>query len=194
LSDEESHPLQDTLIYEDELPLRWQVRSDQRHSESMTRIAEKNERLLRSINLLAEQGHERSEEEGEHEAALVRLETKVDLLLDLFSRIGLEADGQPPTATLRLSAQGLEWLSAGEAPDEGQVIWVWLYLEPRLPEAVQLPARVLKVAPEGAQQRSLVRFESLGESAQNLLEKLIFRHHRRQVAQQRPGSTATKQD
>jgi hypothetical protein len=190
LSDEESHPLQDTLIYEDELPLRWQVRSDQRHSESMTRIAEKNERLLRSINLLAEQGHERSEEEGEHEAALVRLETKVDLLLDLFSRIGLEAGGQPPSAIIRLSAQGMEWLSEGEVPAEGQMIWVWLYLEPRLPEAVQFPAQILGVETEGPQHKVLARFESLGEGAQNLLEKMIFRHHRRQVAQQRPLSAA----
>jgi hypothetical protein len=160
----------------------------------MTRIAEKNERLLRSINLLAEQGHEKPEEEGEHEAALIRLETKVDLLLDLFSRIGADAGGLPPSAPVRLSAKGVEWLRAGEAPAAGQRVWIHLYLEPRLPEAVQFPARVLNVETEGVQQRVLARFEPLGEGAQNLLEKMIFRHHRRQVAQQRPPSPAPEEE
>jgi hypothetical protein len=190
LPDKESHPLEDTLIYEDELPLQWQGRDDQRHGESMTRIAEKNERLLRSINLLAEQGHEKPEEEGEHEAALIRLETKVDLLLDLFSRIGTDAAGLPPSAPVRLSAKGMQWLSEGEAPVAGQSVWIRLYLEPRLPEAVQFPAQILGVETEGPQHKVLARFESLGEGAQNLLEKMIFRHHRRQVAQQRPLSAA----
>jgi virulence-associated protein VagC len=190
LSDEKSHPLEDTLIFADELPLQWQERSEQSPGESMTRIAEKNERLLRSINLLAEQGHEKPEEEGEHEAALIRLETKVDLLLDLFSRIGSDAVGLPPVAPVRLSAKGMEWLREGEAPDAGQSVWIHLYLEPRLPEAVQFPARILEVTTAGAQQRVIARFETLGEGVQNLLEKMIFRHHRRQVAQQRPASPA----
>jgi hypothetical protein len=188
VSEKETGPLEQTLVYEDELPLQWLERGDQGTGGSITRIAESNERLLRNINLLAEQGHERPEEEGEYEAALVRLETKVDLLLDLFSRLGPDAGNRPPAAALRLAAGGAEWLQDGEAPGVGQSIWVRIFLEPRLPDGVQLPARVLSVEAEGLSQKVLVRFESLGEGVQNQLEKMIFRHHRRQVAQQRPSS------
>jgi hypothetical protein len=160
----------------------------------MTRIAERNERLLRNINLLAEQGPERPEEEGEYEAALIRLETKVDLLLDLFSRFGSEAEGMPAAAGVRLSAEGMEWCAEGVAPAVGQQGWIRLYLEPRLPQAVQFPVRILAVETEAAQYKAVARFETLGEGVQNLLEKLIFRHHRRQIAQRRPPSTAVDEE
>ncbi len=190
MSQKETGPLEDTLVYEDQLPLRWEERSDQGTGENLTRIAERNERLLRCINLLAEQGYEKPEEEGEYEALMVRLETKVDLLLDLFSRLGPEAGRQPEPTLIRLAAGGIEWRCSGAAPRPGQSVWIHLFLEPRLPDSVQLPGRILEIEKAGETWRVLAGFEALGEAVQNHLEKMIFRHHRRLIAQQRPGSPA----
>ncbi len=184
----ENHPLEGVLVYEDSLPVAWEARPKGEEKWELTKAAEQNGRLLRYANLLGEQHRERQDDETEADSRLSRIESKVDLLLDLFSHLLEQRGAELQVAQVRLSGAGIEWLCAGAAPGGDASIWVKLLLERRLPGVLRIPAKVLAVTEEGAGFRVTAEFQSMGEGVQDLLEKLIFRHHRRQVAQSRPGA------
>lgn len=181
----ESSPLEGVLVYEDSLPVVWELRSETETEWELARASEQNEHLLRFANLLGEQHRERSDEESEGDNRLSRIESKVDLLVDLFSRLLEQNASTMQAGPVRLSGAGIEWFSS-TAPDPSALIWVQLQLDRRLPGALRLPARVLEVTAEGSEKRITAAFQALGEGVQDQLEKIIFRHHRRQVAQSRP--------
>lgn len=183
-----NNPLTEGLVYEGRFPLQWEVRSQAEDSEALHHIEERNERLLRCEHLLAEQWSDRSEDERDQDAGLLRVEVKLDLLLDLVSALIGKESRRPDPCRVRLAAGGLEWLESGKPPQTGTAAWVHLYLDSRLPAALQLPVTILEVAPAADNlSRVLGRFEPLSETLQDRIEKLIFRHHRRQVAQSRPA-------
>jgi hypothetical protein len=86
---------------------------------------------------------------------------------------------------VRLSGQWAEWADP-DPPAPGDALLLALYLNPIVPDAVALPARVERVAEEpGGEARVRASFGAMPAPLRNALEKLIFRHHRRQVAEQR---------
>ena len=182
-----NNPLQEGLVFEGEFPLRWEIRLPAEGQESLRHVEERNERLLRCEHLLAEQGSDRTEDERDLDAGLLRVEVKLDLLLDLFAVLVGKESNRPDPCRVRLASGGLEWSESGEPPQKGSAVWVHLSLDSRLPTALQLPVTILEVV-SGTDRtaRVLGRFEPLGETVQDRIEKLIFRHHRRQVAQSRP--------
>ncbi len=187
LSSHPNNPLQEGLVFEGEFPIRWEIRSPTEGREQLRHIEERNERLLRCEHLLAEQGGDRAEDERELDAGLLRVEVKLDLLLDLFAALVGKEHKRPDPCRVRLAAGGLEWLEPEEPPQKGAAVWAHLYLDSRLPAALQLPVTILEVAPgTNDPARVLGRFEPMSETVQDRIEKLIFRHHRRQVAQSRP--------
>jgi hypothetical protein len=187
LSNTRNNPLTEGLAYRGEFPLRWDMRAPSESRESLRHIEERNERLLRCEHLLAEQGSDRTEDERDLDAGLLRVEVKLDLLLDLFAVLVGKESERPDPCRVQLASGGLEWLESGEPPETGASVWVHLYLDSRLPTALQLPVTILEAVPgTDRSARVLGRFEPLGETVQDRIEKLIFRHHRRQVAQSRP--------
>ena len=54
-----------------------------------------------------------------------------------------------------------------------------IYLRDCLAEPLRLPGRITNVSPDG---QIKVRFLPLGETVAELIEKLAFRRHRRQIA------------
>ncbi len=181
----ESHPLEGVLVYEDSLPVAWEARPETETEWELARASEQNEHLLRFANLLGEQHRERTDEESEWDSRLSRIESKVDLLVDLFSRLLEQNASAMQAGPVRLSGAGIEWQSP-VAPESGANIWVQLQLDRRLPGTLRLPAKVLEVVEVDNEQRITAGFQALGEGVQDQLEKIIFRHHRRQVAQSRP--------
>lgn len=181
----ESSPLEGVLVYEGSLPIAWEARSETGAEWELARASEQNEHLLRYANLLGEQHRERLDDETEADSRLSRIESKVDLLVDLFSRLLEQGENTMQASPVRLSGAAIEWRSS-TPPDPGIAIWIQLQLDRRLPGALRLPARVLEVTAEGDEKRITAGFQTLGEGVQDQLEKIIFRHHRRQVALSRP--------
>jgi hypothetical protein len=177
------NPLAGSLIYEDMLPLTWAVRDDESHAVNLTRVMEHNEHVLRCVNLLGEQIKEKSDEEVETESALIRLEAKVNLILEMLSNLDREKGNTPHATQVRVAAGGVEWLCREKPPVVGDKIWVKFHVDKRVPEPMQLAARVLTVSMTGHESMVCAVFEQMGETVQDQLEKMIFRHHRRMVAQ-----------
>jgi hypothetical protein len=183
MTNSEINPLSDSLIYEDQLPLSWETRDENSQSVSFIRVAEHNEYVIRCVNLLGDQIREKSDEDSEAESTLIRLEAKVNLILEMLSNLNRDRSDVPQAAQVRLAATGIEWSSQEQPPAEGAKIWVKLYVDSRVPEAMQLAAQVVKVSDVGHGATVYARFEEMGEAVQDQLEKMIFRHHRRMVAQ-----------
>ncbi len=178
----EESPLSNTLIYASQLPVSW----SRRQQGELLATADNNIKLLHCVNLLGEQSHTMQDDEMELDSALMRVEAKLDMVLGLLSTMLQKELNTPAASGIRLTAEGLEWVCMEVPPALDDNILISLYLDPRLPVALQLAARVVSV--DGGTGNDCVvvcRFTEMEEGVQHLLEKMIFRHHRRQVAMSR---------
>jgi hypothetical protein len=170
------------LAYEDVIPVNWRVLNSPPAPEVHAHSADRNLRLLQACAALEEAGPtERSDDNAAH-ADMLRLDLKLNLLLDLVGRLLLVNQPRPKGVPLRFNARGASWqlLEAGPKPgDEGELE---IYLNDFLVEPLRLYGRVANLTAEG---RIGVKFHDSGEAISDLIEKLAFRRHRRQVADSR---------
>lgn len=138
------------------------------------------ERVLRDIATVEDRRGDDADTGAVADPALRRLEAKLDLTLLLLARALPELHRLAPVA-VRLGARGLRFDAPATAVPEIAV----LHWQPAdaMPVAVHLPLR--RLAAEG--DRSWWVFESLGPTLEDLLERHVFRLHRRALAQRRPG-------
>jgi hypothetical protein len=179
-----SDPLERGLVYKGEAGVAWELRLAETQ-EPTGAETEKNERLLRVLSLFDEQGPERAEEEVEAVPELIRLETKLDLILELLFELVSTNEDKLRRVSIQLGAYGMEWEQDGLPPDIEDPVWVALRLDRRLPQPIRLPARVLVVQSKGSGHLVRVAFEHQRGELLELLEKFIFRQHRRQIAKMR---------
>jgi hypothetical protein len=127
-------------------------------------------------------GFESTELDANRLNDLERLESKVDVLLGMVAR--LTDHGRPAGAPcrVRLFARGLEWPAERGVPATGTRGIILLQVNPAFAQSLNLPGVVVgeRRAPDGHWVQFL--FEGLGDRVVELLERLIFRRHRRQVA------------
>jgi len=168
------------LVLEDRLPLRWRVFETPGAAQPLQFA---NEETLRVILSLDEHHVEASDENPEFAHEIQRLETKINLILELVSQILARQLQLPEALPVRLSAHEIEWQTA-TAPAAGSAVLIEAYACPRYPRPLFLPATVKESG--GGRVRAV--FDDLGTPVQDLLEKLIFRHHRRLIAAARRGA------
>jgi len=148
------------------------------------------EALLRALAQVEDTRTEDSlEERGELPQAVQRMEAKLDLMLGLLGRLARQSQPSLPVRPVRWSRLGMRLecdAPSGLAPGAAGV----LALQPGdwLPEAVELPARVLAEAASGTGGGFLwLRFDELAPGLEAAVERHLFRLHRRQVAEARRG-------
>jgi hypothetical protein len=174
--------LGDGLIFEDFLPLAW-TPGPLPQALVLARLNSDNQQLLGAEASLDEvRVHEALKDESQallHE--LQRLEFKLNVLLRLTAELAKRTVDMPPPRPIKLWSGGLEWAGA-DAPPVGTTGMLDLYINNTLPQPLKLPATVIA--------ESQLQFVGLSEPVVELIEKLIFRHHRRLVAGSRlPANT-----
>jgi hypothetical protein len=107
---------------------------------------------------------------------------KLNLLLDLVGRILIANQPRPASVHVRFNAIGASWKFPGVAPQAGEEGVLEVYLKDCLVEPLRLVGRIVAVAPDG---QVKVKFVNPGEALADLIEKMAFRKHRRQVADAR---------
>jgi Atypical PilZ domain, cyclic di-GMP receptor len=182
--------LGDGLIFEEGLPVTW-APGPPADGLSLGRLNADNYKLLGAEASLDEvHMHEALKDESAallHE--LQRLEYKVNILLRLTAELAMRNSGLPAPARVRLSPVGLEWF--GEStPAVGETGLLSLYINPALPQSLKISCVVAseRIDHDNAARVAQVRFSGLSEPVIEMLEKLIFRHHRRLVAGARLAS------
>jgi hypothetical protein len=181
--------LGDGLTFEERLPLAW-VEGPLPEGPELARLNADNHQLLGAEASLEEVriGEALAKEESPallHE--LQRLEFKLNVLLRLMADLVSRSSAIPPVQTVKLGARGLEWSQALE-PRVGTTGLVSVYINPALPQPLRLPCRVRGERAEKGARIVELEFRDVSESVTDLLEKLIFRHHRRLIAGARIGT------
>jgi len=173
--------LYEELAFQSVLPLHWRPIANPTDRDTAAAFSDRNVRLLQAWEAMDEHGPtEKIDESSPNATDLMRLELKMNLLLDLVGQILASSRPRPAAVPIRFNALGVVWRSApGPLPEAGAQGIAEIYLHDCLAEPLRLPGRVTNVTPDG---HIKVRFLPVGEAVADLIEKLAFRRHRRQVA------------
>ncbi len=168
------------LAYEDVLPLMWRVSATPPTDLVRRSFAERNLKLLQACAALEEHGQpEKLDERSPYHADIIRLDMKVNLLLDLVGQILSASKPRPEAMSVRFNALGATWQHKGVLPADGSSGVLELHLREFIVDPLCLSGRVVGVSNAGSVK---VKFDNPGEAVADLIEKLAFRRHRRQVA------------
>lgn len=167
------------LSYRDRLPLRWVELAALPQGVEAERLAEANTRLLAATALL-EEHLKPSDEPSPTELELQRIHHKLNLLLDLVGSFLNAQSPRPAAISLRLSWQGVSWTANGEKPAIGAVGLVEIYPSRILPHPLRWPVRIVAAADTVS-----ADFDAMPDFCQAALERHVFQHHRREVAEAR---------
>ncbi len=170
------------LVYEELLPVAW-TPGPPLEGLSLARLNADNQQLLAAEATLDDvRINEALKDESPallHE--LQRLEFKINILLRLTAQIAVLGSGMPPSERIKLTSHGVEWYGE-RAPVAGASGLLFLYINPALPQAVKIPCLAEREVGADAGRATQLRFAGLSEPVVQLLDKLIFRHHRRLIA------------
>jgi hypothetical protein len=174
--------LGDGLVFEDVLPVAWVASALPDMAQRARLNAENHQFLIADGSLEDLRSTEILKDESPaviHE--LQRMEFKIDVLLRMVAALCARNNNLPLAQKIRLSAVGLEWFGAA-APPAGSTGIVEIYANRTLPQALKIPAIVQNMRTVGETPVAQLHFKGLTDAVVELIEKLIFRHHRRLVA------------
>lgn len=158
---------------------------DARNTESvdLTNLNERNARLLKALLLSQETHRDMSEETSD----LMRVEAKLDLLLNMVSQLLQQQQSQATVeADVVLWIEGVSWsVLAHPLPSIDQKLWLSLYIDAHLTQPLKLLVQVTAVHQCDGQTEVEAQFIGLDEQVMDLLGKFVFRQHRRLIAQQK---------
>jgi hypothetical protein len=181
--------LYEELAFQDVLPVIWRQMPNPADREMAAGFTERNLQILQAWDAIDEHGSvEKTDENAPYAADIMRLDLKLNLLLDMVGQI-LAANRPRPTAfPVRFNALGGMWRGTAPLPEAGEQGVAEIYLHDCLVQPLRLPGRVTNVTPDG---QVKVRFAPVGEAVADLIEKLAFRRHRRQIAGSRQPRRGT---
>ena len=169
--------LHNELAYEEVLPVNWAPLAATLDAAVAASFTERNVRLLQALAAIEDHGV--SDKPDDSGPDLTRLDFKINLLLDLVGQLLVANRPRPPAVAIRFNAQGAVWRAPAPLPQAASQGMVEIHLRDFLAEPLRLVGTLTSVSTEGEVE---ARFAPVGESVADLLERLIFRHHRRQVA------------
>jgi hypothetical protein len=174
--------LGDGLVYEELLPVVW-TPGPLIEGLALARLNVDNQQLLAAEASLDDV---RVNEALKDESPallneLQRLEFKINILLRLVSEIAVRGSALPPAERVKLTSHALEWYGE-RAPAAGGSGILALYVNPAMPQAIRIPCRAERQVTVDTARATQLRFVGVSEAVVHLLDKLIFRHHRRLIA------------
>lgn len=171
--------LYEELAYQDVLPVLWRPANGTADREAGGGFDERNIRLLQAWDAMEEHVSSEKSEDSPHAAEILRLDMKMNLLLDLVGQLVVANRPRPAPSPVRFNALGVLWRALPPLPEAGAQGTVEIFLRDCLAEPLRLAGRVTNVAPDG---HVKVKLLPVGEHVADLIEKLAFRRHRRRIA------------
>jgi hypothetical protein len=171
------------LAYQDLLPVRWVPHPRPVDEVTAQHMAERNVRVLQACDALEEYGqHDKSDDESPHSADLMRLDFKLNLLLDLAGQLLANSQSRVSPRQIRLNSMGATWKTDEAPPADGSYGVLEVGIRDIVVQPLNLPAQAMAGA---SASEARARFILLGEVVADHIEKLVFRRHRRKIADAR---------
>ena len=183
-------PMEQGLVCEGEVPLSWEPIAELPPEQRLAAINAANESLIRSCEALEEPRHG-YDESSDLAQELQRLDSKLTLVLEMLAEGLRRQEHLPPARRIRFNAHGMAWESGearGEPPEAGTLVRVECYVCASLPRPLVMYGQVSANAAEEAAsvpEGATVEFLGVSQGLADALERLVFRRHRREVAQLR---------
>ncbi|HVT35648.1 MAG TPA: PilZ domain-containing protein [Nevskiaceae bacterium] len=166
------------LSYADFLPLAWAPADAPLTPHEVEALSNANQEVLAMVAAI-ENHRKPPDDEATLDNELARLHQKVDLLLELVSAMAHAQLPQPPPVAVRISSQDMVCQGFGAQPGPGIVS---IYLHRCMAQPLRLPAQLDTQHGDGS---ARMQFLPLDESCTAALERHVFLHHRRSVAEAR---------
>ncbi|HET7923412.1 MAG TPA: PilZ domain-containing protein [Rhodanobacteraceae bacterium] len=177
MADRSVNACRDQLHHAAVLPVEWTARPADEDAALIQRRLRRNLATL-AVDAAGDERRDRPADEGAASFELQRVDSKLNAIMELFA-LFLERDLiVPPRVPLRFNAHGIEWRTS-EPPSPGLPIALRIHLEacPALP--LELAAVALDPPEPGW---AAARFEAMRPPLADTIAKMVFREHRRQVA------------
>ncbi|WP_329742666.1 PilZ domain-containing protein [Dyella sp. A6] len=179
MSDEAWQAFSERVAYVDHLPLALLPRDA--GLESAAHVEERNLHVLNTLAALEERRNEPADDSNAVMQELQRLDNKLNVLVDIVGRLLSPDADLPPRQALRLNAIGAE-IPASLRPDEAGAYFLKIHFDVCRALPLMLPVRFDPIQPSG---HGFVTLDVSGQAVQEGLERLVFRQHRRKVAEAR---------
>jgi hypothetical protein len=147
-------------------------------------INDRNASVLVAVSALMDRRSDTSEDDSPLTQEVARLDAKLNVLMEIVNRLLLPQSGLPPRIALRFNASGavLPWDSL---PAAGQTALLKIHFDACRALPLELPCIRLAGPADG---KGFLGFEGLTEPVRDGIERLVFRQHRRQVAEAKAHS------
>lgn len=172
------------LGYSDEIPIEWES-CELPEGAVLDRYNAGVVRIVRALTSFEEIAGDPGEEITPLTHAVTRLEGKVDLLLNLVGRLVHRHVALPDRYRVRVCTGGIEWADSPDDIDDGASGVVVVYLQPAIPISLRVPASIRSRVRGADAVWTHLEFAGLSSEASDLLQKYVFRHHRREIARAR---------
>jgi hypothetical protein len=147
----------------------------------MALLNERNANLLTTVASLSERRADTVEEDSLLTQELARMDAKLNAVIELVNRMALPSAALPARIALRFNALAAE-LPRKNLPDPGKRVLLRIHFDACRALPLELTGQVVHTPDRDV---GLIAFEGLSEAVRDAIEKLVFRHHRRQVAEAR---------
>jgi hypothetical protein len=177
MADRSQRACRDQLHHAAFLPVEWAALPGDENAARIARRLRRNLAAL-AVDAAGDERRDRPSDDGAANVDLQRIDSKLNAIMELFTLL-LERDLIVPSRVpVRFNAHGVEW-QAPEVPSAGQPIVVRIHLEacPSLP--LELAAIALDPPEPGW---AAAYFTSSRPALDEAIAKMVFREHRRQVA------------
>ncbi len=173
------------LAYHDSMPLGFRPLAALPDAAELLRINNENQQIL-VLDASLEERHpvDPKDDDAIMRHELERLESKLNVIMQLLSRLLARENIVPADRKVRLAPDGIAW-DHDVALTLESVGVAALHINRSLPYPLELVGRVVGCQQTDGIYRVAFAFEGVAANVIELLEKMIFRHHRRAVADAR---------
>jgi hypothetical protein len=183
MTDQHWQTFSEHVSVEDRLRVAVVKPGDEPDVAAPARLVERNLATLASVAALEDRRAE-GDDDNPVMQELARLDAKLNALVDIVSRAILPVGGLPSRQPVRFNAIGILLPAVLLPPGEDVCVRLHLDACPGLP--LVLPAKVERRLDDG---HAFLAFQPTSDVLAEALERLVFRHHRRRVAEARQSLT-----
>jgi hypothetical protein len=175
----------DRVTYEDDLHAGCEALAAPMGEQQWAAMRERNLGVLGTLAVSGERRGDAVDDESPLAQELLRLDSKMNVLLAMLEQLLRRDAALPPRRAIRFNAVGA-LLPRDLWPQGATEGLLRLHFDGCLALPLELPARVMLTSPQERDvDHVFVAFESLDEVTLDAIERLVFRHHRRKVAGRR---------